>query len=272
MATAGSAGVHASRPHELKSRISRGEAVHGIMMGDLASAPLVHLAAAHGLDFIVLDAEHSAFSEERLAQLAELAVLRGIAPIVRVPPTVASVQKVIHLGAVGVMLPGVLDVTEARSLVDAAYLPPQGTRGYSTHSMPVRLGTPRWRPADLKRSDAVAAQNSWVTVILQIETAALLGRLAETAAIPGVDVLLLGATDLSVSLGIPDMPPTDQRIAAALAFDGGPPPAKGASATAAVPAHEWRRRGATFLIVGHDTDLFEHGLRAAVDQLAETRP
>jgi 2-keto-3-deoxy-L-rhamnonate aldolase RhmA len=244
--------------------------VHGIMAGDLAVAPLVHLAAAHDLDFIVFDAEHSAFTEERLAQLAELCVLRGIAPIVRVPAVVASVQKVIHLGAVGVMLPGVLDVDEARALIDAAYLPPRGTRGYSSHSMPVRLSTPRWQQTEFSRSRAVAEQNSWVTVILQIETSTLLASLPEAAVIPGVDVLLLGATDLSVSLGIPDTPPTDPRIAGALNFGAGP--ARGAVASRSVPVAEWRRLGVTFLLLGHDTELLGHGLRAAVSQLAEPQP
>ena len=140
-------------------------------------------------------------------------MLRGITPIVRVPPAVSSVQKVIHLGAAGVMLPGVLEVAEARALVDAAYLPPRGVRGFSTHSMPVRLSEgSRWRQADFSRSHAVAEQNSWITVILQIETAALLASLPDAAAIPGVDVLLLGATDGSVSLGTPDTPPADPRI------------------------------------------------------------
>lgn len=270
-AGAGSASVHSSRAHALKGRIARGEGVHGIMAGDLAAAPLVHLAAVHGLDFIVFDAEHSAFSEERLAQLAELCVLRGITPIVRVPPAVPSVQKVIHLGAAGVMLPGVQEVAEARALVDAAYLPPQGVRGFSTHSMPVRLSEGgRWRQADFSRSRAVAEQNSWITVILQIETAALLASLPDAAAIPGVDVLLLGATDLSVSLGTPDTPPMDPRILAALAFTGGP--AKGAVASASVPAAEWRRLGVTFLLLGHDTELLERGLRTAVNPATQNQP
>jgi 2-keto-3-deoxy-L-rhamnonate aldolase RhmA len=254
-----------SRAHELKERIARGEEVHGIMAGDLATAPLVHLAAVHGLDFIVFDAEHCAFSEERVAQLAELSVLRGITPVVRVPPTAASVQKAIHLGAVGIMIPGVLDVAEARTLVAAAYLPPAGVRGFSTHSMPVRLSEgARWREPGFSRSRAVAGQNSWVAVILQIETASLLAALPQAAAIPGVDVLLLGATDLSVSLDAPDLPPSHPRIAAALAFDSGP--AKGAVASDSVAAADWRRLGATFLMLGHDTELLERGLRFAVSQ------
>jgi 2-keto-3-deoxy-L-rhamnonate aldolase RhmA len=239
------------------------------MAGDLAVGPLVHLAAAYGLDFLVFDAEHCAFSEERLATLAELCILHGIAPVVRIQPAEELVQKVIHLGAVGVMLPGIRDVTRARALTEAAYLPPAGSRGFSTHSAPTRLGSPRWRHSGLSRSEAVASQNSWVTVILQVETAGLMSHLAEAAAIPGVDVLLLGATDLSVSLGIPDAPATDDRFAAALCFPAGPPPAKGAVASAAAPASHWRQLGATFLLLGHDTELFENGLRTALARLQE---
>ncbi len=259
----------ASRAHGLKARIAQGETVHGIMAGDLATPALVHLAAAHGLDFIVFDAEHCAFSEEQIARLAELSTLRGITPVVRVPPAAASVQKVIHLGAIGVMIPGVLDVAQAQALAAAAYLPPAGYRGFSTHSMPVRLSEgARWRQPGFSRSRAVAKQNSWITVILQIETAALLASLPQAAAIPGVDVLLLGATDLSVSLGAPDLPPSHPRIAAALAFDSSP--AKGAAASDSVPAAEWRRLGATFLLLGHDTELLERGLHFALSQTGTT--
>ena len=270
-ATAGPASAATPRAYTLKGRIARGETVYGIMAGDLAVPALVHLAAAHGLDFLVFDTEHSAFSEQQLSQLAELCVLRGITPIVRVAPAAQTVQKVIHLGAAGVMLPGVLNVADAIALVDAAYLPPLGVRGFSTHSTPVRLREgSQWRQTRYSRSDHVAGQNSWITVILQIETAALLARLPDAAAIPGIDVLLLGATDLSVSLGIPDAAPTHPDIAAALAFSGGP--AKGAAASAAAPAAEWRRRGVTFVLLGHDTDLLARGLHAAVSQPAPISP
>jgi len=152
-----SAASQASRAYQLKSRIRRGETVRGIMAGDLAGAPLAHIAAMLGLDFAVFDAEHSAFSEERLAFLAELCVLRGVAPVIRIQPSEANVQKAIHLGAVGVMLPGVRDVTDAQTLVSAAYLPPLGIRGFSVHSAPTRRSAPDWRQAGFSRSTAVTS-------------------------------------------------------------------------------------------------------------------
>jgi 2-keto-3-deoxy-L-rhamnonate aldolase RhmA len=258
-----------SRAYELKARIRRGETVLGIMAGDLAGAPLAHIAAALGLDFAVFDAEHSAFSEERLAFLAELCVLRGVAPVIRIQPSEANVQKAIHLGAVGVMLPGVRDLADAQNLVSAAYLPPLGSRGFSRHSAPSRLSAPDLRQADYSRSAAVTSQNTWVTVILQVETAELLSRLAEATAIPGVDVVLLGATDLSVSLGIPDAPATDERIVTSLDFAAGPLPAKGAVASTAALARQWQERGVTFFLLGHDIEFFEQGLRGALARLSQ---
>jgi len=264
-----SAASQASRAYQLKSRIRRGETVRGIMAGDLAGAPLAHIAAMLGLDFAVFDAEHSAFSEERLAFLAELCVLRGVAPVIRIQPSEANVQKAIHLGAVGVMLPGVRDVTDAQTLVSAAYLPPLGIRGFSVHSAPTRLSAPDWRQAGFSRSTAVTSQNTWVTVILQVETAELLSRLSEATAIPGVDVVLLGATDLSVSLGIPDAPATDERIVTSLDFTSGPPPAKGAVASTAALARHWQERGVTFFLLGHDIEFFEQGLRGTLARLSQ---
>ena len=46
-----SARAAGSRAYQLKGRIGRGEELHGLMAGDLAAAPLVHLAAAHGPGF-----------------------------------------------------------------------------------------------------------------------------------------------------------------------------------------------------------------------------
>jgi 2-keto-3-deoxy-L-rhamnonate aldolase RhmA len=252
----------ATDPYRLKSRIAAREPVYGLMAGDLAAPALIQLAAAAGLDFLVFDAEHSAFSEERLAGLLELCVLRGIAPLVRVQPEEALVQKAIHLGAAGVMLPGVRDAETAADLIAAAYLPPTGHRGFSRHSAPARLGgTP-----GQSRSHQVARQNSWVVIVLQIETAELAADLAAVAALPGADVLLLGATDLSVSLGLADAPSTDPRISSALRFDGSP--AKGAVITTAAPAAFWQEFDASFFLLGHDTDVFEQGLRSTLAQVS----
>jgi 2-keto-3-deoxy-L-rhamnonate aldolase RhmA len=251
----------ATDPYRLKSRIAAREPVYGLMAGDLAAPALIQLAAAAGLDFLVFDAEHSAFSDERLAGLLELCVLRGVAPLVRVQPDEALVQKAIHLGAAGVMLPGVRDAGTAAELIAAAYLPPAGHRGFSRHSAPSRLGGAPGQP----RSHQVARQNSWVVVVLQIETAGLAGDLAAAASLPGADVLLLGATDLSVSLGLTDAPVTDPRITSALRFDGGP--AKGAVINAAAPAEFWQQFGASFFLLGHDTDVFEQGLQSTLAQV-----
>jgi hypothetical protein len=82
----------------------------------------------------------------------------------------------------------------------------------------------------------------------------LKGRIARGETVHGImagdlsKAIHLGATDLSVSLGAPDLPPYS------------------------VPAAEWRRLGVTFLLLGHDTELFERGLRSAVSQIGPIQP
>ena len=102
-----------------------------------------------------------------------------------------AIGQALDWGAEGVLVPRVNTPDEARAAVDAARYPPHGSRGAG----PGRAsGYGRAIPAALER----AARET--VVALQIETVEALDRVAEIAAVPGVDLLFIGPGDLGVGL------------------------------------------------------------------------
>ena len=82
---------------------------------------------------------------------------------------------------------------QAEQAVKACKYPPQGVRGY----FPL-LASARW---GMSQADYVKFANDNVMVIVQIEEKQAVDNIEEIAAVPGIDVLFIGASDLSFSLG-----------------------------------------------------------------------
>ncbi|HIG16533.1 MAG TPA: 2-keto-3-deoxy-L-rhamnonate aldolase, partial [Candidatus Handelsmanbacteria bacterium] len=97
------------------------------------------------------------------------------------------------VGAVLVMVPQVNTVDEARRAVDAAHYAPQGNRGLS----------PMWtRVAGVDWQMVLETANDETMLICQMESKQAWDNLDEIAAVPGIDIILVGPLDLSASLGL----------------------------------------------------------------------
>jgi 4-hydroxy-2-oxoheptanedioate aldolase len=154
------------------------------------------MAAACGADAIYVDLEHAATSLETTTLLCAGARSAGIAALVRVPapdPTVMS--RVLDGGATGVIVPHVESAQVARAVVDACRFSPRGHRSVFTAvpTIGYRSMTPAEAVAEMERSTIVA---------LMVESRLGLEASAEIAAVEGVDLLIIGAYDLSAELGI----------------------------------------------------------------------
>ena len=84
----------------------------------------------------------------------------------------AGIQQALDLGAFGVMVPTVKTVADARAAVDAAFFPPLGSRSIA---FPIRPQLGR------EVAEFIAAANSEVLLILQVETAQCLENLEEVS-------------------------------------------------------------------------------------------
>ena len=151
-------------------------------------------AAGMGFDFLWIEMEHSPITLETLRQM--VLATRGLhaLPFARVPVNeLWMAKRVLDAGVSGVMFPFTSTPELARQAVAACHYPPLGRRGSGAN-----LARFTW-PGDGEYFDS-ADRN--VTVICIIEEQRAVERIDEIAATEGVDVLFIGTSDLSFSLGL----------------------------------------------------------------------
>jgi len=157
---------------------------------------IVALEAA-GVDFAVIDMEHSSFDADRIGDLMAWFRATTVAPIVRVPqPAYHFLARSLDAGALGVMVPNVESEQQARDIVQAVKYAPLGQRG-------VGLGTAHTDYIMPNAEDHLREANKRTTVICQIESPRGVENAEAIASVPGVDCLGVGHFDLSHSMGIP---------------------------------------------------------------------
>ena len=178
----------------LRQRVRDGVDLRGTFL-NLGSPLVAEVLALSGFDWLLVDLEHGSRSEEAL--IGQL--LAGAAHEVPVFVRVESAERirvghVLDLGACGVMFPRLDSPEEVRAAVSHLWYPPEGDRGVATYNRARSFG------GDTRDSAGV---NADVIGVVQIESAAAVEHVASIAAIPGVDALFVGPSDLSASLGVP---------------------------------------------------------------------
>lgn len=178
-----------------RKKLEHGDAVVGTMLRISGNPAVVPLALNAGLDFVMADMEHAAYSFETLSNIFLVTRAYELGGFVRVPELSRGyVSRALDCGADGVMVPMIDSVEQARDFVRWAKYPPVGGRGLSSRG---------GHTGYLSNGDAaahMAAANREVVTIAQIETAAGCAAVDEIAAVEGIDVLLIGPNDLEVSL------------------------------------------------------------------------
>ena len=178
----------------------------------LLSAPAIEAMAYTGLDYVIIDMEHSPIGAEHAAELVGVASGAGLAPFVRVDELSRSpILKMLDVGAAGLIVPQLETVEQARQLVGWAKFAPVGNRGYC----PSRDGG--WG-LDENYAGGMSGYMDWANrntlLIPQCETAGCLEHIEEIVAIEGVDGIFIGPFDLSIALGIPGRFDDPRHIAA----------------------------------------------------------
>ena len=183
----------------VKRKLRAGEAVVGCFV-PYPSAELAEICGLIGFDFVLIDAEHGPMSPESAYRMVLGAEAGGATPIVRVPQNARQViLRYLDIGALGVMVPQVNSAEEAQGAVTASRYYPHGLRG---------IAGVRAAGFGLRQSlaDYTAHANEELLVIVQIESLAAVGHLAEILEVPGIDVLFVGPNDLAQSMGYPGQP------------------------------------------------------------------
>ena len=182
-------------PTELAARIRAGDPVVCVCLTQPAPAATTLALAAVGVGAVYVDLEHTALSLETAARVCVDALAAGLLPLVRVPTAEpATIGRALDGGALGVIVPHVESADAARDIVRAARLPPLGER--RPYIASPALGYRR-QPAE----EAMATLEAGTVVVPMIESAAAVAIARDIGAVPGVDMLLVGAFDLANDLG-----------------------------------------------------------------------
>jgi 4-hydroxy-2-oxoheptanedioate aldolase len=180
---------------DLHARLAAGETLYGAFAG-LGSPVATEIMARSGFDWLLIDLEHGAGTESDL--LASLHAMGATPAAALVRPQSGErlrIGRALDLGAHGIMVPRVDLPEQAREAISFMRYPPDGTRGLALSTRGAGLGE--------QGHTQIQAVNRRILGIIQIESRSAVEHAAEIAAIDGVDVLFVGPTDLSHSLGIP---------------------------------------------------------------------
>jgi 2-dehydro-3-deoxyglucarate aldolase len=213
-----------------------------------------------GFDWLLLDGEHA--PNDVLSLIPQLMALKDSpsAPVVRPPWNDAVILKrLLDAGFYNFLIPFVQTADEAQSAVAATRYPPQGVRGVSVAQRSNRYGTVK---------DYMKVINDNITVLVQIESRAGVAAIDEIAAVPGVDGLFIGPSDLAAGFGhLGDADHEEAQGAMKQVFDGAAAHGKpvGILAPVEADARRYLDMGATFVAVGSDLGAF----RAATQSLRD---
>jgi 2-dehydro-3-deoxyglucarate aldolase/4-hydroxy-2-oxoheptanedioate aldolase len=185
------------RPNGTKEKLDKGETVLGCLVQHFRSPEVLRVFAAAGFDYAFIDAEHSGFDLETIQEMIQAAVQSGITPLVRVGEASYSLQaRFLDVGAQGIILPRVESPSSLCESISWMKFPPEGKRGYG-----IMAPVLDYKPTTFQ--EVIGHLNKNTLTIVQFETRTALERCNELLSIPGVDVAMIGPSDLSISLGVP---------------------------------------------------------------------
>lgn len=249
----------------VKELLRNGQPAIGIVI-TVNSVEVAAQAAALGFDFLWLEMEHSPMTLETVRNI--VLATRGLPAIPLARPPVNELwtaKRVLDTGVLGVIFPFTSNPAMARQAVAACRYPPLGLRGSGAD-----LAQFRW-PAP-EGYYAFADEN--VLVVIVVENAAALAHIDEIAAIPGVDVLFIGTSDLSFSLGLrgrQDDTRLNEAVAAIVTAGKKHGKILGRPASKADEIRRFQDQGFKFFMTGTDIEFMAAGAAELLEPLGRKR-
>jgi 4-hydroxy-2-oxoheptanedioate aldolase len=179
-----------------KQRLLRGEMTFGFQIRAFRELEMARAIVASGFHFVFIDLEHTALEVADAGRLAIACADGGVTPIARIAEgDYATAGKLIDAGVQGIVVPHVDTAAQAREAVDQCKYRPIGKRWRSDNS--IHLG---WNPP--AKGTLVEAMNEILMLVVMIESEEALNNVDAIAATEGVDVISVGTSDLSGSMGV----------------------------------------------------------------------
>ena len=185
------------RKNSVKQALAAGKVQLGCAFAQLRSQEVARILAAAGFDWAFVDMEHGGFDYETVQDICRISSYVGFTPIVRVPDMqYPLVARALDCGSGGIIFPRVESAELLEKAISWTKFPPEGVRGFGLSTMQVD-----YEPATIPQ--ILDHMNENLLVVLQIETALAVEIREELLAVPGIDAVLIGPVDLSISLGCP---------------------------------------------------------------------
>jgi 2-keto-3-deoxy-L-rhamnonate aldolase RhmA len=151
------------------------------------SDPNIYCAMAEsGFDFLWIEMQHSPLTYAEVAAMIKACKGARAIPFIRVPDaTEGDIQKATDIGALGVIVPMVETVEEAKRMVQYAKYPPVGVRSQGGGQY-----------GEIWGSDYRRTANENILLVAMIESPGATQIADQIAAVPGVDVVFAASGDL----------------------------------------------------------------------------
>jgi len=254
----------ASWENPVKKLLREGKPALGITL-TVGSAEIAAQTATLGFDFLWIEMEHSPITLESLRDM--VLATRGLkaVPFARVPVNeIWTAKRVLDAGALGVMFPFTSTPELARQAVAACKYPPRGRRGSGAG-----LASFRW--AAPQNYYDFADEN--VLVVIIVEEARAVEQIDAIAATPGVDVIFVGTSDLSFSLGCRgnvDHPKVQEALKKVVAAGRAHDKILGAPAGDPGLIQKYMEQGFLFFQTTTELGLMARGARQVLDPLGKS--
>lgn len=175
-------------------RVTKDAALTGMWVCS-GSALVAEICAGSGLDWLLIDGEHSPNSLPTLMAQLQAVASSPIATVVR-PPIGEEVliKQYLDLGVTGLLVPMVDTAAQAAATAAAVAYPPAGTRGIGS----ALARSSRWG----RDADYLHTARAGITLLVQIESSVAVDNVADIASTDGIDGIFVGPADLAGSMDL----------------------------------------------------------------------
>lgn len=192
------------KQNTIKQKWSNKEAVLGVISNS-SDPTIAELCGWSGLDFYMIDGEHSPVTTSEVQNIVRACESAGITPMARIRSNDPKlILQFLDAGIMGVMMPGMMNAQDVENLVKAMKYPPLGERGLG----PARVWD--YGFGKMPQAEYVQFANEQTLVLPMIEDINALKYLPEMCKVQGIDGFIIGPRDLSMSMGIMDGPTHDE--------------------------------------------------------------
>ena len=239
-----------------KKKLKNGEAVLGIRIVESKSLGVLRMMKNAGMDWVFIDCEHGSYNMETILDLSRYSNSIGLCPVVKVPELgYQNISRPLDQEAMGLIIPLIETEEQAMDAVRFTRYPPLGERGCGLDN-----DYCGWKSG---AAEYIEWANENILLILQIESKKAIDNIEKIAKVKGVDALLIGPLDLSVSFGVPgevshpDVVKSIARVAEVCKKNNVVFGFPGSVENAAM----WAKDGARLICIGSDTTFIADGCR-----------